>query len=402
MVIRFWGRTTRREVLRVVVSLGLLLPSAVACGQGSPATPADPAAAQSTAPDASAGTSPPSTPAAAPFDPEEWQRLVQRKAETVARLKEVQQVLPNLEPGQRQQVLRDAQALQMSFSKEVVPRMAELAPTAYARNPDDLDAAEFMLQLEFNKNRYDHVAEIADGVLSKDDKHALALNYGGVAAFGLHNFERSISLLEQAQAANVLNGQMGLPMLENARNYVKYWQQEQEIRAREAAAAPAEQLPRVLMKTTKGDILIELFENEAPNTVANFVKLVESGFYDGTEFHRVLPTFMAQGGRANSPEKAVNYTIPCECYAPSARRHFAGSLSMAHAGKDTGSTQFFITHLPTPHLDREIQPSSVHTVFGRVVEGIETVWALRVADTIESATVVRKRNHEYVPQVIEP
>ena len=119
-------------------------------------------------------------------------------------------------------------------------------------------------------------------------------------------------------------------------------------------------LPRVKIETTKGTIVVELFENEAPNTVANFVSLVESHFYDGTPFHRVIPGFMAQGGDpTGTGTSGPGYTIACECDLPDARKHFLGSLSMAHAGKDTGGSQFFLTFAPTEHLDGR------HTVFGR-------------------------------------
>ncbi|HRX83107.1 MAG TPA: peptidylprolyl isomerase, partial [Pirellulaceae bacterium] len=92
------------------------------------------------------------------------------------------------------------------------------------------------------------------------------------------------------------------------------------------------------------------------------------------------------------------YTIECECYQPNARRHFTGTLSMAHAGKNTGGSQFFITHLPTAHLDKEVMPTSVHTVFGRVVEGMDAVAALQQGDEITSAEIVRKRSHPYAPK----
>ncbi|MFV0443882.1 MAG: peptidylprolyl isomerase [Planctomycetaceae bacterium] len=156
-------------------------------------------------------------------------------------------------------------------------------------------------------------------------------------------------------------------------------------------------MPRVLFKTSRGNILLELFEDNAPNTVANFISLVEKGYYTNSPFHRVIPNFMAQGGMPGKDpgvEQGPGYTIECECYRPDKRRHFAGTLSMAHAGKDTGGSQFFITHLPTSHLDG---PGSFHTVFGRVVEGMDVVAAIQQGDTILSAEVVRKRNHPYQP-----
>jgi cyclophilin family peptidyl-prolyl cis-trans isomerase len=190
-----------------------------------------------------------------------------------------------------------------------------------------------------------------------------------------------------------------------------FWKKELAIRAREAKA---NDLPRVLLKTNKGDILLELFENEAPNTVANFISLVEAKKYDGTRFHRVLPNFMVQGGDPNTLDDdpgndgggGPGYTIACECCTEKARKHFQGSVSMAHAGKDSGGSQFFITCVPTPHLNwAPDKKKDNHTVFGRVVEGLDVALALRQgdpdqgreADFIESARVLRKRDHKYVP-----
>src|SRR5262249_7970782 len=122
--------------------------------------------------------------------------------------------------------------------------------------------------------------------------------------------------------------------------YKELWAKEQELRK---AEAEKNDLPRVKMTTSKGDMVIELFENEAPETVGNFISLVESGFYDGKVFHRVLPNFMAQGGCPKGDGTGgPGYHIYCECFKPEARMHFRGSLSMAHAGKDTGGSQFFL------------------------------------------------------------
>ena len=175
-----------------------------------------------------------------------------------------------------------------------------------------------------------------------------------------------------------------------------------------AAEAEADDLPRVKIKTSAGDLIIELFENEAPNTVANFISLVEKGFYAGTPFHRVIPEFMAQGGDPTGRGTGgPGYVIPCETDQPNARQHFRGSLSMAHAGKDTGGSQFFLTFRPTQHLDGK------HTVFGRVIEGFDVLPKIHRTqspdgrpipgikpDTILEAEVVRKRPHEYAPQTL--
>lgn len=163
-------------------------------------------------------------------------------------------------------------------------------------------------------------------------------------------------------------------------------------------------LPQVKVETSKGDIVIELFEEEAPNTVANFVSLVENEFYDGLKFHRVIEGFVAQGGDPEgNGSGGPGYSIECECYEVEARRHFQGSLSMAHAGKDTGGSQFFLCLTRTPNLNE------LHTVFGRVISGLEILDRISRnstatapipnadTDIIKSMKVIRKRDHEYKP-----
>ena len=185
-------------------------------------------------------------------------------------------------------------------------------------------------------------------------------------------------------------------------SYRELWAQEKAIRDAEATA---DDLPRVKLQTNKGDVVIELFENESPIAVANFITLVKQGFYDGLSFHRVLPMFMAQGGcPLGSGTGGPGHSIACECYGPNPRHHFRGSLSMAHAGRDTGGSQFFLTLVPTDHLDGK------HTVFGRVLEGFEVLGDLQrrspsgnpqndqnlpAADKILKAEVLRDRGHAY-------
>ena len=116
-----------------------------------------------------------------------------------------------------------------------------------------------------------------------------------------------------------------------------------------------------------GDIVIELFEKEAPGTVQNFVDLINKGFYNGLRFHRVIPGFVAQGGCPNgNGTGGPGYTIKDELIG-NPHKHERGALSMAHRGPNTGGSQFFIVYEPQPHLD------GVHTVFGKVIEGMENV-----------------------------
>ncbi|HEX2142215.1 MAG TPA: peptidylprolyl isomerase [Candidatus Limnocylindria bacterium] len=127
-------------------------------------------------------------------------------------------------------------------------------------------------------------------------------------------------------------------------------------------------------KTEKGDFSVELYPAEAPRTVENFVNLARSGFYDGTTFHRVIGGFMAQGGDpTGTGTGGPGYSFADE-FHPSRRHDAAGVLSMANAGANTNGSQFFITFGPTPHLDDR------HTVFGRVVKGMEVVRSLRERD----------------------
>ncbi|AEH59982.1 peptidyl-prolyl cis-trans isomerase cyclophilin type [Methanosalsum zhilinae DSM 4017] len=135
------------------------------------------------------------------------------------------------------------------------------------------------------------------------------------------------------------------------------------------------------IETDKGNIDLELFEKDAPNTVANFVKLAESGFYDGLTFHRVISDFVIQGGcPKGNGTGGPGYTIKCEI---NQNKHGTGALSMAHAGKDTGGSQFFITHSPQPHLD------GVHTVFGKVIKGMDVVNRIRPGDVMNRVTITR-------------
>jgi peptidyl-prolyl cis-trans isomerase B (cyclophilin B) len=153
-------------------------------------------------------------------------------------------------------------------------------------------------------------------------------------------------------------------------------------------------MTHVQLQTSKGNINVELFPKEAPGTVANFVKLAGEGFYDGLSFHRVIPDFVIQGGCPNTREGAggtpgtggPGYKIKCET-AGNPHKHELGALSMAHAGKDTGGSQFFVVNgdkRNVAHLD------GVHTVFGKCVgeEDIKVVLAIKANDRILKALVV--------------
>ena len=141
------------------------------------------------------------------------------------------------------------------------------------------------------------------------------------------------------------------------------------------------------MNTDKGQLTIVLFDNDAPKTVENFLKLVKERFYDGLSFHRVINGFMAQGGCPYTREGArgmpgtggPGYSIDCEI---NSNKHLAGSLSMAHAGKNTGGSQFFLVHAPQPHLD------GVHTVIGKT-DDMEILLSITNGTKISSISIIK-------------
>lgn len=142
-------------------------------------------------------------------------------------------------------------------------------------------------------------------------------------------------------------------------------------------------MKKAIIKSDKGEMTVEFYENDAPKTVANFIKLSKEGYYDGLTFHRVIPDFVVQGGCPNGTGAGgPGYSIDCELDGEN-QYHDKGVLSMAHAGRNTGGSQFFICHSRnnTAHLDRN------HTCFGKVVEGLDVIDDIRQGDHIISITV---------------
>ena len=220
-----------------------------------------------------------------------------------------------------------------------------------------------------------------------------------------HQFEAAIAAIDTLLPAASKAEKKSLTSLRlMATDYVDLWKHEQELRK---AEAERDDLPRVKLVTAKGEILLELFEDQAPMTVANFVTLVESGFYTSTRFHRKVEAFMIQGGCPNTRQTVdpsthgqghPGYLIPDEL-GPAARAHFAGSLTMANGGQiDTNGSQFMITHVPAGWLNvkrRANHPPVGHTVFGRVIAGFEIALKLDAGDELVRAEVLRKRDHAY-------
>ena len=143
-------------------------------------------------------------------------------------------------------------------------------------------------------------------------------------------------------------------------------------------------MSQVKISTGKGDMIVELYDNETPITTNNFKKLISEGFYNGLNFHRVLPNFVIQGGCPNGTGSGgPGYNIPCEVTAEK-QYHDKGVLSMAHAGRNTGGSQFFICHSRqgTQHLDRN------HTCFGKVTDGLDIIDLIQQGDKINSIEII--------------
>lgn len=145
-------------------------------------------------------------------------------------------------------------------------------------------------------------------------------------------------------------------------------------------------MSKAIIKTEKGDMTVQFYDKDAPNTVANFLKLAKSGYYDGVTFHRVINDFVIQGGDpTGTGAGGPGYSIDCELDGEN-QYHDRGVLSMAHAGRNTGGSQFFICHsrTNTSHLDRN------HTCFGKVIENVDVVDDIRQGDKILGIEIIEE------------
>jgi cyclophilin family peptidyl-prolyl cis-trans isomerase len=304
---------------------------------------------------------------------------------------------------------------QRDKAHEMAEKLITAAQDAYTEAPNaDKDVTDVLIGTlidQIDRDDYEPAFKLGKMLMDNKCDNPAVPALAGIAAYCVNEYDLAEPWLKTAAAsgdlAKVCNKIKEMDHSEGPRYYISYpetiaqakaeWAKEKGIRE---AEAKTDNLPRVHLKTSQGDIVVELYEDQAPNTVLNFITLVEKGFYDGLPFHRVLPGFMAQGG---DPKKngsgGPGYTIPCECYRPDYRLHFRGTLSMAHAGRDTGGSQFFLTFVPTPHLNGK------HTAFGRVISGFDVLAKLKridpetstsaSADKIVEAKVIRKRSHAY-------
>ncbi len=303
----------------------------------------------------------------------------------------------------------------LELEREGVPihrRLVEAALAEYQSDPANKTAIADMLWRILERNveddRYEGMQPVAQALMAhnypQEKLHATAT----MTAFANCDFEVLKPLLNEliidGKASPQLQGlQQDLTQLE------KDWQGELAAREQDLQGEP---LPRVMMHTSKGDVEFELFENQAPETVANFISLIESGFYDGLTFHRVLEHFMAQTGcPTGDGTGGPGYMIYNETNKPGARKFFRGTLGLALAqAPDSGGSQFFVTFLPTYQLNDGF------TAFGRVVSGMEVLSNIArinpdeekeegapavMPDEIVSIEVLSKRDHEYKPNKVQ-
>lgn len=378
----------RSQIVRLVMppAVGIVV-AAIFCSQllNSPLCAQPPAA--------------PAQPAVGATQPPPFPQVFAQWKDLLAKLRQLQEAYKTA-PFEEKKELESQFNKLLAQGKQMAPVLAASAERAYVAAPNqDKQVSDFLFSTltdKVNTDDYENAERIAKVLIGGNYPNPSVYNLGGVAAYNASDFATARQWLKKADDNVALAGE-GKKSYANLDHYETLWAKESAIRAAEALA---NDLPRVKFETSKGDIVIELFENEAPNSTANFINLVEKKFYDGLKFHRVINGFMAQGGDPQGTGSGgPGYTIDCECYQPNARKHFRGSLSMAHAGRNTGGSQFFLTFVPTTHLDGK------HTVFGRVIEGFDVLAKLERTeggkgpepDKIIKATVLRKRNHKYEP-----
>lgn len=285
----------------------------------------------------------------------EWKTVAARRDELIKKVDELKQRFRGAQEAEQLKIREEVFKLADEFQTKIYPRLTVLAPKVFADDPQNFDAGELLLESAYQANRYEDAVKTGEQLIAAGRKTALTLNLTGVSYFGLQDFDKSKALLDQAETEGLLIPQLGGRYLEQCDDYGDFWKAELALREREATAEGDEQLPRVTFKTSRGQIVLELFENEAPNTVANFISLVEGKKYNGVKFHRVIPGFMAQGGDPNTlddnPENdgqgGPGYTIACECFREDAK---ALPREFEHGARWQGYRRIAV--LPDPPADR--------------------------------------------------
>ncbi len=312
--------------------------------------------------------------------------------------------------------VEDAELLKQWFELDKVSAklhqdMVAAAVAEYLQNPtgkpEFADMLWSMLDRGVEVDRHEGLLEAGQALVANNYQDEKLLPTVALNAFAVNEFDAAEPIMNQ-----LIRDGLAVPQLVAMQQAIdelrSAWQNELKAREQDAQGEP---LPRVLIHTTKGEIEVELFENQAPETVANFISLVESGFYEGLTFHRVLQHFMAQTGcPIGDGTGDPGYSIYGEQTKPGARNFFRGTLGIALAQHaDTGGSQFFFTFLPTYHLNGK------YTAFGRVISGMHVLSNIvkidpekekdkseepQMPDEIISIEVLFKRDHEYKPNKV--
>jgi cyclophilin family peptidyl-prolyl cis-trans isomerase len=373
--------------------------------------PADTPPAKAASKDESKAQPPAATGARESFDKqmEEWRGI----------LKKMRELRTNYQTAKEdeQKKLSEEFKAEVEKGKLLLPQLRDTALAAYLETGSvDPQLERFLVKFvtdAVDQYDFDSGYALAKKMLDSGSTDKTLTGAAAICAFCTNDYVAAEKYFKTASESGAFSNpeseisKLGLALMPQVAKEKELWEKELEIRK---AEEEKDDLPRVKLTTNKGVMVIELFENEAPDTVGNFISLVEKKFYDGLAFHRVLKNFMAQGGDPKGDGSGgPGYQIYCECYKPEYRRHFQGSLSMAHAGRDTGGSQFFLTFRPTPELDGR------HTCFGRIIEGMDVLNKIQrkdpdspdkprvefVPDKIITAEVIRKRDHAYAPKKVE-
>ena len=273
-----------------------------------------------------------------------------------------------------------------------------------------------IMKLKFDRGEYSQAYELSQKLTENNPENEFAKLYVARAGMLTNDFGTRVESIirkhreffDDDDSEEVSDTEKML--IANFKVMRELFKKELGIRKTEAAA---DDLPRVNVTTTKGEFVIELFENEAPQTVANFISLVESGHYDGMLFHTVIDKTAAETGvlMEDGKVKQLDYTIYDEFSEPDARMNFAGTVSLNSENANSGCSRFFVSLAPLPSFNNK------QTVFGRVLTGLDTVYRLNHTYKIEgntqikiedvkpdrviSAKVIRKRDHSYEPIKVE-
>ncbi len=293
---------------------------------------------------------------------------------------------------------------------KIHPKLFDLAEKAWLEEPsrEDGEFLNFIIQVletRMTVGEYERANAIMEGLISLKIPEILPDLYdaAGEIAFMLNDFEQAARFFELAEQNKVLSERCA-GFKKDLSYYRSSWAKESVFRQQDSEK---KDLPRVTLDTTKGKIVLELYEDQTPNTVANFVYLVEKGFYDGMFFEQVIPGEGAVAGRSlENPDGGPGWTIRDEFDATNSRNHYRGTISMLRGEPNSAGSTFFISFSPIKDLDGK------YVVFGRVVEGMDVLTKLQIMDPtspdpmaepdqIEKASAMTKRDHKYRPKVIK-